>query len=159
MAEGADFPSTWRESCSHWVQVRSHSDLATTKSDAAQSNGNCSASDDAEGDAEDVEGDAEDVAGDLEDLQSDISTAQSDITTLKGDLAKLSNYSLPSLSGAPTAISSLVLANIASATATANGYICTVNADVSQAYSIANGISTGSCSSDAQSTPSPMPAM
>ncbi len=82
---------------------------------------------------------------DLNSLTSDIGTARSDIQTLKGDLATLQQDGVPAPSGASAAIASARQA-ISSAISTANGYISTVNSDVTQAYSIANGMATSQCS-------------
>jgi hypothetical protein len=54
---------------------------------------------------------------------------------------------LPAISGATAAIAAAGKA-IKQAVAEANGEIDQVNADVTQAYSVANGMATGSCSGD-----------
>ena len=85
-------------------------------------------------------------------LTADIGTATQDIATMKNDLANLSTSGLPATPGAAAAIAAAGKA-IRQAAAKANGEIDQVNADVTQAYSVANGMATGSCSRDGPGHP------
>jgi len=80
-------------------------------------------------------------------LAGDIGTASQDMATMKNDLANLTAIGLPPTLGAATAIAAAGQA-INRAAAEANREIDQVNADVTQAYSVANGMATGSCSGD-----------
>jgi hypothetical protein len=120
--------------------------LATTKSDAALGN-DCYNVSTVKLDASNVDGDASIVSLDLDSLTADIGTATQDIATMKNDLANLSTSGLPATPGAPAAIAAAGQAVI-QATREANSEIDQVNADVTQAYSTANRMATGSCPSD-----------
>ena len=74
---------------------------------------------------------------------------------MKNDLANLTASGLPATPGAAAAIAVAGKA-IGQAAAKANGEIDQVNADVTQAYSIANGMATGSCAGDGPGRP-PVP--
>ena len=80
-------------------------------------------------------------------LAGDIGTASQDMATMKNDLANLNVIGLPPTPGATAAIAAAGQA-MKRAAAEANGGIDQVNADVTQAYSLANGMATGSCSGD-----------
>ena len=126
-------------------------DLATTKSDATLGTdyGNVST---VKIDASNVAADATLVRLDLEALMIDIGTATQDIATMKADLANLTTSGLPAPPGATAAIAAAGLA-IKKAIPEANSGIDQVNADVPQAYSVANGMATGSCSGDGPGHP------
>jgi hypothetical protein len=94
-------------------------------------------------DASNVAADASIVSLDLDSLTADIGAA----ATMKNDLVNLSSSGLPATPGAAAAIAAAGKA-IRQAAAKANGEIDQVNADVTQAYSVANGMATGSCSRD-----------
>jgi len=126
-------------------------DLATTKSDAALGN-DCYNVSTIKLDASNVGADASIVSLDLDSLTADIGTATQDIATMKNDLANLSTSRLPATPGAPATIAAAGKA-IRQAAAEANGEIDQVNADVTQAYSVANGMATGSCSRDGPGHP------
>ena len=103
-------------------------------------------------DASNVGADATLVSLDLDTLMIDIGTATQDIATMKADLANLTTIGLPAPPGATAAIAAAGLA-INKAIAKANSGIDQVNADVTQAYSVANGMATGSCSHDGPGHP------
>lgn len=132
-------------------------DLGTVKSDASNGQGSyCGNVSTAGGDADTVAGDADTLSGDLDTLTYDISTDQQDITTVQNDLATLQSDGLPDPPGSATAISS-AQSEISQAVTAANADIATVNGYVSDAYSIANGMATGSCEgSGPGSPPSPI---
>jgi hypothetical protein len=126
-------------------------DLAITKSDAALGN-DCYNVSTVKLDASNVGADASIVSLDLDSLTADIGTATQDIATMKNDLANLTTSGLSATPGAPAAIAAAGKA-IRQAAAKANGEIDQVNADVTQAYSVANGMATGSCSRDGPGHP------
>ena len=126
-------------------------DLGATKSDAALGN-DCYNVSTVKGDASTVGIDASIVSLDLDSLTADIGTATQDIATLKNDLANLRTSGLPATPGARAAIAAASQA-IRQAAAKPNGEIDQVNADVTQAYSVANGMATGSCSRDGPGHP------
>jgi uncharacterized RDD family membrane protein YckC len=126
-------------------------DLATTKSDAALGT-DCYNVSTVKIDASNVAADATIVRLDLQSLTIDIDSATQDIATMKDDLANLSTSGLSATPGAQAAIAAAGKA-IRQAAAKANGEIDPVNADVTQAYSVANGIATGSCSGDGPGHP------
>jgi hypothetical protein len=74
---------------------------------------------------------------------------------MKNDLANLTSSGLPATPGATAAIAAADKA-IGQAAAKVNGEIDQVNADVTQGYSIANGMATGSCAGDGPGRP-PVP--
>ena len=119
-------------------------DLATTRSDAALGT-DCYNVSTVKIDASNVGGDASIVSLDRDMLAGDIGTASQDIATMKNDLANLNVIGLPPTPGATAAIAAAGQA-MKRAAAEANGGIDQVNADVTQAYSLANGMATGSCS-------------
>ncbi len=126
-------------------------DLATTKSGAALGS-DCYNVSTIKLDASNVGADASIVSLDRDSLTADIGTATQDITTMTNDLANLSTSGLPATSGVPAAIAAAGQA-IRQAAAEANGEIDQVNADVTQAYSVANGMAAGSCSRDGPGHP------
>jgi hypothetical protein len=71
---------------------------------------------------------------------------------MKNDLANLTASGLPATPGATAAIAAADKA-IGQAAAKANGEIDQVNADVTRAYSIADGMATGSCVGDGPGRP------
>ena len=87
-------------------------------------------------DASNVGADASIVSLDLDSLTADIGTATQDIAIMKNDLANLRTSGLPATPGAPAAIAAAGKA-IRQAAAKPNGEIDQVNADVTQAYSVA----------------------
>ena len=95
--------------------------------------------------------DASTVSIDLSTLTADIGTVTQDVAAMKNDLANLTASGLPAT---PT-IAAAGKA-IGQAAAKANGEIDQVNADVTRAYSIANGMATGSCAGDGLGRP-PVP--
>jgi hypothetical protein len=132
--------------------TQTNTDLATTKSDAAAGpngpGGNCSnlegtVDSDVEGTIDaDMEGSTE---SDLEaNLMPDIASARSDVKALQSDLSGLSSAGLPAPSGASAAITAAQNV-ISSAVSAANGDIAQVDADVTAAYQVADGIATGTC--------------
>jgi hypothetical protein len=121
-------------------------DLATTRSDAALGT-NCYNVSTVKIDVSTVGTDASIVDLDRDTLAGDIGTASQDITTIKNDLANLTVIGFPPTPGAATAIAAAGQA-INRAAAKANSGIDQVNADVAHAYSLANGMATGSCSGD-----------
>jgi uncharacterized RDD family membrane protein YckC len=125
---------------------RTGTDLATTRSDAALGT-DCYNVSTVKIDASNVGTDVSIVSLDRDILAGDIGTASQDIATMKTDLANLTVIGLPPTPGAATAITAVGQA-ISRAAAEANGGIDQVNADVTQAYSLANGMATGSCSGD-----------
>ncbi|HXB49178.1 MAG TPA: hypothetical protein VNW50_15560, partial [Streptosporangiaceae bacterium] len=126
-------------------------DLATTKSDAALGN-DCYNVSTIKLDASNVGADASIVSLDRDSLTADIGTATQDIAIMTNDLANLSTSGLPATPGAPAAIAAAGQA-IRQAAAEANGEIDQVNAAVTQAYSVANGMAVGSCSRDGPGHP------
>jgi len=129
-------------------------DLAATKGDAALGTG-CYNVSTVKIDATILKQDASTVSIDLSTLTSDIGTVTQDVATMKNDLATLTASGLPATPGATAAIAAAGKA-IGQAGAKANGEIDQVNADVTQAYSIANGMATGSCAGDGPGRP-PVP--
>ena len=130
------------------------SDLAATKSDAALGT-DCYNVSTVKIDATTVKTDASTVSIDLSTLTSDIGAVTQDVAAVKNDLANLTASGPPAAPGAAAAIAAAGKAT-RQAVAKANGEIDQVNADVSQAYSIANGIATGSCAGDGPGRP-PIP--
>ena len=96
--------------------------------------------------------DASTVSIDLSTLTSDIGAVTQDVAAMKNDLANLTASGLPATPGATAAIAAAGKA-IGQAAAKANGEIDQVNADVTQAYSIADGMATGSCVGDGPGRP------
>jgi hypothetical protein len=121
-------------------------DLAATRSDAALGT-DCYNVSTVKIDASTVGTDASIVSLDRDTLADDIGTASQDVATMKNDLANLTAMGLPATPGAATAIATAGQA-INRAAAKANSGIDQVNADVTKAYSLANGMATGSCSGD-----------
>jgi hypothetical protein len=130
------------------------SDLAATKSDAAFGT-DCYNVSTVKIDATNIETDASTVSIDLSTLTSDIGAVTQDVAAIKNDLANLTASGPPATPGATAAIAAAGRAT-RQAAAKANGEIDQVNADVTQAYSIANGIATGSCAGDGPGRP-PIP--
>jgi hypothetical protein len=130
------------------------SDLAATKSDAALGT-DCYNVSTVKIDATNVKTDASTVSIDLSTLTSDIDAVTQDVAVIKNDLANLTASGPPATPGATAAIGAAGK-DIRQAAAKANGEIDQVNADVTQAYSIANGIATGSCAGDGPGHP-PIP--
>jgi hypothetical protein len=135
-------------------------DLNTTRSDAAQGQGT-----DCENVSSTVYNDAASLvyndavsltSNDIDTLTRDIATVQSDIATLKSAVQTLAadGGSDPSAAGAiATAHEATV-----NARSKANTDIASVNSDVDAAYSVANGLATGSCAGDGPgSPPTPLP--
>jgi hypothetical protein len=129
-------------------------DLAATKGDAALGTG-CYDVSTVKIDATTLKQDASTVSIDLSTLTTDIGTATQDVAAMKNDLTTLTASGLPATPGATAAIAAAGKA-IGQASAKANGEIDQVNADVTQAYSIANGMATGSCAGDGPGRP-PVP--
>jgi hypothetical protein len=129
-------------------------DLAATKGDAALGTG-CYNVSTVRIDATILKQDASIVSIDLSTLTSDIGTVAQDIAAMKNDLANLTTSGLPVTPRATAAIAVAGKA-IGQAAAKADGEIDQVNADVTQAYSIANGMATGSCAGDGPGRP-PVP--
>ena len=129
-------------------------DLAATKSDAALGT-NCYNVSTVKIDVTNLKQDASIVSLDVSTLTSDIGAATQDVAAMKNDLANLTASGLPATPGATAAIAAEGKA-IGQAAAKANGEIDQVNADVTQAYSIANGMATGSCAGDGPGRP-PVP--
>ena len=130
------------------------SDLAATKSDAALGT-SCYNVSTVKIDATNLKQDASIVSIDLSALTSDIGAATQDIATIKNDLAS------PAASGpsaTPQTTAAIAAAGKANgqAVAKANSEIDQVNAEVTQGYSIANGMATGSCAADGPGHP-PIP--
>ena len=143
---------------------QTNSDLAGERKDAIggpnADGGDCyNLEDNVDYDATDnVEYDAtDDLDYDLQDnLQPDLATVRGDIATLQGDLRKLSTSGLPPTPGAAGVIST-ARAAISDAITVANTDIAVVNSDVDQAYALARGMATGSCSGDGSgATPAPI---
>jgi hypothetical protein len=132
-------------------------DLGTVKSDAASGQGSyCSNVSTAGADADSVAADADSLSAGLDTLTNDISSDQRDITTVQNDLSTLQSNGLSDPPGGATAIASAQSA-ISQAVSAANADIATVNGYVNDAYSIANGMATGSCDgSGPGSPPSPI---
>ena len=126
-------------------------DLAATKGDAALGN-DCYNVSTVKIDASNLGVDSSIVSLDLQSLTADIGAATQDIATMKNDLANLSASGLPATPGAPAAIAAAGKA-VRQAAAKANGEIDQVNADVTQAYSVSNGMAVGSCSRDGAGHP------
>ena len=129
-------------------------DLAATKGDAALGTG-CYNVSTVKIDATTLKTDASTVSIDLSTLTSDIGAVTQDVAAMKHDLATLNASGLPATPGATAAIAAAGKV-IGQAAAKANGEIDQVNADVIQAYSIANGMATGSCAGDGPGRP-PVP--
>jgi hypothetical protein len=104
-----------------------------------------------------VEYDAtQDLGYDLQqNLQPAISAVRTDITTVQADQQNLSAAGLPQPPGAST-ITNTARAAIGHAVTVANGDIAAVNADISQAYALAQGMATGSCAGQGPG-PTPQP--
>jgi hypothetical protein len=130
------------------------SDLAATKSDAALGT-DCYNVSTVKIDATNVKTDASTVSIDLSTLTSDIGAVTQDVAAMKNVLADLTASGPPATPGAVAAIAAAGKAT-RQAAAKANGEINQVNADVTQAYSIANDIATGSCAGDGPGRP-PIP--
>jgi len=126
-------------------------DLAATKGDAAFGT-DCYNVSTVKIDATTLKTDASTVSIDLSTLTSDIGAVTQDVAAMKNDLATLNASGLPATPGATSAIAAEGKA-IGQAAAKANGEIDQVNADVTQAYSIANGMATGSCAGDGPGRP------
>jgi hypothetical protein len=126
-------------------------DLAATKGDAALGT-DCYNVSTVKIDATTLKIDASTVSIDLSTLTSDIGAVTQDVAAMKNDLANLTASRLPATPGATAAIAATGKA-IGQAAAKANGEIDQVNADVTQAYSIANGMATGSCAGDGPGRP------
>jgi len=129
-------------------------DLAATKGDATLGT-DCYNVSTVNIDATILNQDASIVSIDLSTLTTDIGTVTQDVATMKNDLATLTASGLPATPGATAAIAAAGKA-IGQAAAKANGEVDQVNADVTQAYSIANGMATGSCAGDGPGRP-PVP--
>jgi hypothetical protein len=129
-------------------------DLAATKGDAALGTG-CYNVSTVKIDTTILKQDASTVSIDLSTLTTDIGTVTQDVAAMKNDLANLTASGLPATPGAAAAIAAAGKA-IGHAAANANGEIDQVNADVTQAYSIASGMATGSCAGDGPGRP-PVP--
>jgi hypothetical protein len=129
-------------------------DLAATKGDAALGT-DCYNVSTVKIDATTLKTDASIVSIDLSTLTSDIGAVTQDVAAMKNDLATLNASRLPATPGATAAIAAAGKA-IGQAAAKANGEIDQVNADVTQAYSIGNGMATGSCAGDGPGRP-PVP--
>jgi hypothetical protein len=129
-------------------------DLAATKGDAALGT-DCYNVSTVKIDATTLKTDASTVSIDLSTLTSDIGAVTQDVAAMKNDLATLNASWLPATPGATAAIAAAGKA-IGQAAAKADGEIDQVNADVTQAYSIANGMATGSCAGDGPGRP-PVP--
>lgn len=127
-------------------------DLGTEQSDARGDNSYCSATQTVAGDAQSVDGDLQSVSGDVQSIQPDIATARQDIAALRSAVQTLVNDGLSAPQGTAVAIST-VQANLGQAIATANGSISVMNGIDSQAYSLANGMAVGSCSTDGPGSP------
>ena len=106
-------------------------------------------------DATTLKEDASIVSIDLSALTSDIGAATQDIATIKNDLASPA-ASGPSATPQTTAAIAAAGKAIGQAVAKANSEIDQVNAEVTQGYSIANGMATGSCAADGPGHP-PIP--
>jgi len=133
------------------------SDLATEKQDASSDNSYCAATQTVAGDAQSVDGDLQSVQGDVQSMTPDIATVRQDIAAVQNDLANLTSSGLPAPSDATATIAS-ARAILKNAIVQANGYIDQINAIDAHAYSIANGMATGSCSGDGPGSPtSPIP--
>jgi hypothetical protein len=131
-------------------------DLATTKSDASQGQGtDCTnvqstVYNDA---ASTLYNDQESsLTNDVDSLSRDISSVRGDIGTVNSDLQALQADGVSAPSGAGSAISSAQSA-IASAIGQANPDINSVQSDVSQGFSIANGLAYGNCAGDGPGNP------
>ena len=129
-------------------------DLAATKGDAALGT-DCYNVSTVKIDATTLKIDASTVSIDLSTLTSDIGAVTQDVAAMKNDLATLNASGLPATPGATAAIAAAGKA-IGQAAAKANGEVDQVNADVTQAYSIADGMATGSCAGDGPGRP-PVP--
>lgn len=135
------------------VQTAS-SDLATEKQDTAGDNSYCGATQMVAGDAQLVDGDLQLVQGDVQSLTPDLATIRQDIAQVQSDAQSLTSSGLPPPSGpTATAATSAARSSIQQAITRANGYIDQVNALDARAYSIANGMVTGSCSGDGPGSP------
>ena len=126
-------------------------DLAATKGDAALGTG-CYNVSTVKIDATILKQDASIVSIDLSTLTADIGTVTQDVAAMKNDLANLTASGPPATPGVAAAIAAAGKA-IGQAAAKANSEIDQVNADVTQAYSMANGMATGSCSRDGPGHP------
>ena len=115
-------------------------DLAATKSDSALGSG-CYNVSTVKIAASNVAADATIVRLDLQLLTIHIGAAAQDIASMKNDLANLSAGGLPATPGAAAAIAAAGKA-VRQAAAKANGEIDPVNADVTQAYAVANGMAS-----------------
>ncbi|MGD0559256.1 MAG: hypothetical protein ABSA93_30310 [Streptosporangiaceae bacterium] len=133
-----------------------NTDLATTKSDASQGQGT-----DCENVQDTVYNDASDTlyndqtdstSNDAGTLQQEIGTVRSDIAQVNSDLQTLTGDGVVAPSNASSAISAAQSA-IASATSQGNADINAVESDVSQGYSVANGLATGACDGDGPGSP------
>lgn len=129
-------------------------DLAATKGDAALGT-DCYNVSTVKIDATTLKTDASTVSIDLSTLTSDIGVVTQDVAAMKNDLVNLNASGLPATPGAAAAIAAAGK-TIGQAAAKANGEIDQVNADVTQAYSIADGMATGSCAGDGPGRP-PVP--
>jgi hypothetical protein len=133
--------------------TQTNNDLATVKSDAANGQGSyCDNVYTAADDADTVSYDADTLSDDLDTLTNDIATGRSDIGAFQGDLSTLQQMGLPAPSGAQAAISA-AQGTLSQAVQTANTDIGQENGLVSQAYSIANDLATGSCSGGGPGSP------
>jgi len=130
------------------------SDLAATKSDAALGT-SCYNVSTVKIDATNLKQDASIVSIDLSKLTFDIGAATQEIATVKNDLANPTASGPPATPQATAAIAAAGEA-IGQAAAKANREIDQVNAEVTQGYSIANSMATGSCAVDGPGHP-PIP--
>lgn len=91
-------------------------------------------------------------AYDLDGLLAGIRAGREAILSLNAQVETLRAASLPELEGAPAAVAA-VQAKIDDAIATANRHIDHLNANVDEAYAVANSIATGECAEDALGDP------
>ena len=104
-----------------------------------------------------VDDDAITLSDDLITLTDDFGTVRQDMATVQGDLQTLSNDGVNAPPGAAGALAAAHSA-IKQAKVTANGYISQVDSIDREAFSIGNGMATGSCAGNGPGSPSSLVA-
>jgi hypothetical protein len=92
-----------------------------------------------------IDHDRQNVVDEVNNLKTAIAGVRQDVANWQADVQAIVNQGVPSPSGESSAISSAKSA-IQVALSTANGDIDQANTDVDQAYSMANSLSSGTCS-------------
>ena len=128
-------------------------DLGIVQADAAKGRGSyCDNVYTVGDDTYTVDDDTATVGDDVYTMTGDFQTVHQDMATVNGDLQTIANDGGVVPQGASSALSAAHAA-IKQAKATANGYIDQVDATDNQAFTIASGMATGSCSGQGPGSP------